>query len=131
VLFQHGAFTAGDTEATASIVRVYAFGLIGQALVGVLCRAFFSSADRTWYPAAAMLIGLAVTALITAVAVRRWGAEGIAAADATGITVAAVLLLIRLHKRVIAVSYTRLGLPSDGSPSPSVGPQRSAGCWSG
>jgi putative peptidoglycan lipid II flippase len=97
VLFQRGAFNAGDTAATASVMRVYALGLLGQSLVGVLGRAYFSAARPTWLPAWAMGIGLAITVISAALTMPFWGARGIAAANAAGITVTATMLLRGLH----------------------------------
>ncbi|MFI1727614.1 lipid II flippase MurJ [Streptomyces sp. NPDC020489] len=93
LLFQRGAFTARDTAATAGVMRVYALGLLGQTLTGVLVRSYFSAARPSWYPFAAMAAGIAATSWIGAWTVGPWGVSGIAAANATGITVTAVLLL--------------------------------------
>ncbi|XCW06737.1 lipid II flippase MurJ [Streptomyces sp. HUAS MG47] len=93
MLFQRGAFDRADTEATAAVMRVYALGLLGQTLVGVLVRCYFSAARPLWFPAATMLAGLVATALAGLVGVRLWGVLGIAAANALGITLTAVLLL--------------------------------------
>jgi putative peptidoglycan lipid II flippase len=93
VLFQRGAFDAADTAATAAVMRVYALGLLGQTLVGALVRPYFSAARPTWLPAAAMGAGLLVTAVVDGAAVGPWGVYGVAAGNAAGITVTAVLLL--------------------------------------
>ncbi|MFF5027485.1 lipid II flippase MurJ [Streptomyces collinus] len=93
LLFQRGAFTAHDTAATAGVMRVYALGLLGQTLTGVLVRSYFSAGRAAWYPVAAMAAGLAVTFWAGAGTVGPWGVTGIAAANAAGITVTAVLLL--------------------------------------
>ena len=93
LLFQRGAFTAHDTAATAGVMRVYALGLLGQTLVGVLVRSYFSAGRPTWYPVGAMAAGIVVTTWIGAYAVDPWGVIGIAVANATGITFTAVLLL--------------------------------------
>lgn len=93
VLFQNGAYTVRDTAATAAVLRVYALGLLGQTVVGVLARAYFSAARRTWYPLGAMAAGAVSTAVVGAWAAGTWGAAGIAAANAVGISVTALLLL--------------------------------------
>ncbi|MFE9498534.1 lipid II flippase MurJ [Streptomyces collinus] len=93
LLFQRGAFTVHDTAATAGVMRVYALGLLGQTLTGVLVRSYFSAGRAAWYPVAAMAAGLAVTFWAGAGTVGSWGVTGIAAANAAGITVTAVLLL--------------------------------------
>ncbi|WP_405537385.1 murein biosynthesis protein MurJ [Streptomyces sp. NBC_00075] len=93
LLFQRGAFTARDTEATATVMRVYAVGLLGHTLVGALVRSYFSSNRPTWYPLAAMTAGIVATSWIGAWSVGPWGVSGIAAANAAGITLSAALLL--------------------------------------
>jgi putative peptidoglycan lipid II flippase len=103
VLFQRGEFTAADTTATASVMRVYALGLLGQSLVGTLVRPYFSAARPTWYPAVAMGAGLLLTAVLDAAAVGPFGACGIAAGNAVGITLTAVLLLRGLSRRGVGL----------------------------
>ncbi|MGY4740221.1 murein biosynthesis integral membrane protein MurJ [Streptomyces sp. ATMOS53] len=104
VLFQRGAFTARDTAATAGVMRVYALGLLGQTLVGVLVRSYFSAGRGSWYPVGSMAAGIAVTSLIGALSVHAWGVYGIAAANATGITVSALVLLAGMGPRSVPVS---------------------------
>jgi putative peptidoglycan lipid II flippase len=94
ILFQRGAFTAQDTVVTAGVMRVYALGLLGQTLVGVLIRSYFSAGRPTWYPTATMAAGVGVTFWIGEGTVDSWGVSGIAAANAVGITVTAALLLL-------------------------------------
>lgn len=103
LLFERGAFTAADTAATASVMRVYALGLLGHTLVGALIRSYFSAARKTWYPAGAMLGGLALTAACGALAAPHWGVLGIAAANALGISASAVLMLLGLRRRTVAI----------------------------
>lgn len=97
LLFQQGAFTAADTTATAEVMRVYALGLLGQTLVGALVRCYFSAGRPRWYPLGVMTGGIAATSLVGAAAVKPWGVAGIAAANAVGITVTAILLLTGLR----------------------------------
>ncbi|MEV5525863.1 murein biosynthesis integral membrane protein MurJ [Streptomyces prunicolor] len=103
LLFQRGAFTAHDTAATAGVMRVYALGLLGQTLVGVLVRSYFSAGRPTWYPVGAMAAGIVVTSWIGACAVGPWGVIGIAVANATGITFTAVLLLCGSGPRSVPI----------------------------
>ncbi|OON75406.1 murein biosynthesis protein MurJ [Streptomyces tsukubensis] len=114
LLFERGAFTPADTAATADVMRVYALGLLGHTLVGALIRSYFSAARTTWYPAAAMAAGLTVTAVAGAFASGVWnlpgvgplpgaGILGIAAANALGITVTAVVMLLGLSGRTVPI----------------------------
>jgi len=99
LLFQRGAFTAQDTAATATVMRVYSVGLLGHTLVGALVRTYFSAGRPTWYPLAAMAAGIIATSWIGAGTVDAWGVRGIAAANAIGITVTAALLLSGMGER--------------------------------
>ncbi|MFB7503116.1 murein biosynthesis integral membrane protein MurJ [Streptomyces broussonetiae] len=108
LLFQRGAFTAQDTAATAVVMRIYALGLLGQTLTGVLVRSYFSAGRATWYPVTAMAAGIAATSCIGAWSVGSWGVTGIAAANAIGITVTAVLLLAGMGRRSVPVRVPRL-----------------------
>ncbi|MFE0803488.1 murein biosynthesis integral membrane protein MurJ [Streptomyces sp. NPDC058812] len=108
LLFQRGAFTAADTAATADVMRVYALGLLGQTVVGALARSYFSAGRASWYPLAAMAVGIAATAGIGAWAVGPWGVTGIAAANAAGITVTAALLLAGMGPRSVPVRVRRV-----------------------
>ncbi|MEU0333257.1 lipid II flippase MurJ [Streptomyces sp. NPDC006193] len=103
LLFQRGAFTAEDTAATADVMRVYAAGLLGQTLTGVLVRSYFSAGRAAWYPVAAMIAGVAATSWLGAWAAGSWGVTGIAAANATGITLTAVLLLAGMRRRSVPI----------------------------
>ncbi|MGY1500679.1 murein biosynthesis integral membrane protein MurJ [Streptomyces sp. QTS52] len=103
LLFQRGAFTARDTEATATVMRVYAVGLLGHTLVGALVRSYFSSNRPTWYPLAAMAVGIVTTSWIGAWTVGPWGVCGIAAANAAGITLSAALLLYGMGPRSVPI----------------------------
>lgn len=103
LLFQRGAFTAQDTAATAAVMRVYALGLLGHALVSALVRSYFSAGKPTWYPLAAMAAGIVATSWIGAATVGSWGVLGIAAANATGITLTALLLLYGMGGRAVPI----------------------------
>ncbi|MFI7503462.1 murein biosynthesis integral membrane protein MurJ [Streptomyces sp. NPDC049687] len=108
VLFQRGAFTARDTAATAGVMRVYALGLLGQTLTGVLVRSYFSGGRGRWYPVGAMATGIVVTACAGAPAVGSWGVYGIAAANAAGITVTALTLLAGTGPRSVPIRTRRV-----------------------
>jgi putative peptidoglycan lipid II flippase len=109
LLFEHGAFTEQDTNVTAAILRVYAFGLFGQAAVGVLSRSYYTTRRSIWYPAVVMSAGLAATALIGVVLLPLWQGEAIAAGNAAGITLTAALLLRGLRTRGMAISMSAIG----------------------
>ncbi|SEM11573.1 lipid II flippase MurJ [Streptacidiphilus jiangxiensis] len=125
VLFERGAFTAADTAATAVLMRVYSLGLLAQGLVGALIRPYLAARpavgfgrdgrarplDRTdWYPIWSMGAGLLVTVAVAAGLTPFVGAAGLAAGNAVGISVTAVLLLMALRARGIPIRlHTVLG----------------------
>ncbi|MFD8752664.1 lipid II flippase MurJ [Kitasatospora sp. NPDC059577] len=125
LLFERGAFGPGDTAATADVIRVYSFGLPAQALIGVMIRPYFSlrpvvrRADDPgtddgrrrlldWYPAAVMVLGLGVTVVTGLLATPGFGALGLAAGNAAGITTTAALLLRGLVLRGIPLRLRRV-----------------------
>ena len=101
MLFEHGAFTATDTAATAQALMWLALGLPANVLVKALSPAFFARED-TLTPLVATLKGV-VFALVLAVLLGHWfGASGIAAAIALGAWSTA-LTLIRQGRRNLRV----------------------------
>jgi murein biosynthesis integral membrane protein MurJ len=111
-LYERGEFTAADTASTAGVMRIYVLGLLGQALVNLLVRPYFTSDGALWFPAKAMAVGLAVTAALTFAFVGPFGAPGIAGANALGITITAVMLVLGARNRLSVApgssAYTKL-----------------------
>jgi putative peptidoglycan lipid II flippase len=103
-LFVRGAFTREDAVTTAEVMRVYSLGLLGQLIVGNASTYFWSGGRRTWYPSAAMLAGLVVTTVVSAVALHAWQAAGIALGNAVGISFTALLLLVGVRRRVADIA---------------------------
>lgn len=83
LLFEHGAFTAADTAATAQALMWLALGLPAHVLVKALSPAFFARED-TLTPLKATLQGLFVAIIAAFLLGRLFGASGIAAAIALG-----------------------------------------------
>ena len=94
MLFEHGAFAAADTAATAQALTWLALGLPAHVLVKALSPAFFARED-TLTPLLATLAGVAV-AIVLALLLSRWfGAGGIAASIALGAWSSALALIGR------------------------------------
>lgn len=94
LLFEHGAFTASDTAATAQALMWLALGLPANVLVKALSPAFFARED-TLTPLVATFKGVAF-ALVLAVLLGHWfGASGIAASIALGAWSTALTLIRR------------------------------------
>jgi putative peptidoglycan lipid II flippase len=83
ILFEHGAFSAADSAATAQALALLALGLPAHVLVKALSPAFFARGD-TATPLFAALKGFAVAVVLAVVLGKIAGAAGIAAAIALG-----------------------------------------------
>ena len=93
ILFQRGAFTAEDTAATASVMRVYALGLLGQTLVGALVRSLLLGGAPHLVPDRRDDRGHRATAGSGSGRSNSWGVSGHRRRQRVGITLTAVLLL--------------------------------------
>jgi putative peptidoglycan lipid II flippase len=94
MLFEHGAFTASDTAATAQALRWLALGLPAHVLVKALSPAFFARND-TLTPLLAALKGFAVAIVLAVVLGQIFGPTGIAASIALGAWSSALALIRR------------------------------------
>ncbi|EKS30045.1 murein biosynthesis integral membrane protein MurJ [Afipia felis] len=94
ILFQHGAFTATDTVATAEALSVLALGLPAYVLVKVLSPAFFARED-TRTPLLATLAGIASAVIAGLLVSHRFGVSGIAASISLGAWICALILTWR------------------------------------
>ncbi len=98
VLFEHGAFTAKDTAATAPALAAYAAGLPAFVAIKVFQPGFFAREDtRTpmWYGGISMVVNV-VAAFVLFVF---YAQVGIAAATSIAAWVNTALLVYTLHRR--------------------------------
>ncbi|THD65571.1 MAG: murein biosynthesis integral membrane protein MurJ [Bradyrhizobium sp.] len=94
MLFEHGVFTAADTQATAHALVWLSLGLPAHVLVKALSPAFFARGDTTT-PLSATLKGFAVAIVSAVVFGRLFGTAGIAASIALGAWSGAIALMRR------------------------------------
>jgi len=94
MLFEHGAFTALDTAATAHALMWLALGLPAQVLVKALSPAFFARED-TLMPLLSVLQGFVVAIVLSVVLGQIFGPSGIAASLALGAWSSAFALIRR------------------------------------
>ena len=121
VVYQHGRFTAADTEPVAAILSLLSLAVPAWIIQQIAARAFYARGD-TWRP---MLLGTAVALLaipLYLVLGKQWGVVGLAAAGAIGMTsnALATLLLARwLHGaprlRLLLATLARAALISAGA----------------
>jgi putative peptidoglycan lipid II flippase len=92
LLFEHGAFTASDSAATAQALNWLALGLPAHVLIKALSPAFYARSD-TMTPLLATAKGFAVAVMLALVLGHAFGAAGIAASIAAGAWSSALSLL--------------------------------------
>lgn len=107
LLFERGHFSGQDAARTTEAMRVYALGLPGQSITAVAVIAFFSAIRVTWFPALALSGCLALTAAVDLAVASRLGVSGLAAGNAVGISVGALLLLGGLSRQLPALELPR------------------------
>ncbi len=99
VLFERGEFTSGDVVRTAGAMQFYAVGLLGIAASIVLTRCFFAMHDsKTPVIVASGVVLLNV--VCSALTVRQFGINGLAASNSLASLVEAVLLGYFLIRRI-------------------------------
>jgi putative peptidoglycan lipid II flippase len=96
LVYERGAFDAGDTDVVATALFWFAFSLPFNGLFLLLTRTFFSL-QRPWVPTAISGINLAITALAALALYSPYGVGGIVAATviATAVSVLAQTIVLR------------------------------------
>lgn len=97
-LFQHGAFKAEDTTATAEALCAYALGIPGFLLVKVFAADFFARHD-TKTPVKAALVAMAVNVILSAAFLIPLKHIGIALANSFAVTLNAGLHYYHLKNK--------------------------------
>ncbi len=99
VLFQHGAFTASDTTATAAALAAFAVGLPGHVLVKAFSPVFFARED-TATPMKAALFGFVIAITGSVILMPVLGHVGVAMATAVSGWAAAAMLGVMIARRI-------------------------------
>ena len=106
LLYQRGAFTAGQTTVVASALAAFALGLTFNGTMLMLNRAFFSLQEN-WIPTAVALGNLAVNAILDALFFRL-GVWGIPLSTSVVNICGTVALLVLLRRRDRRLDIGRL-----------------------
>ena len=97
VLFERGAFTAADTQATAAAIAAFAAGLPAFVLVRVLQPGFFARGDMR-IPFRLTVVAVALNTALSLALYREIGHVGIAAATSAAAWANAALLWAMLRR---------------------------------
>jgi putative peptidoglycan lipid II flippase len=109
VVYQHGRFTAFDTQQTGLALSAYCLGLAGYAGVKVLTPAFYALADVR-SPAIVAVLSIFVNYGLNWVAVRKldMGHSGLALATAAVATVNFLVLFLAMRRRADGLQGRRI-----------------------
>ena len=109
LLFEHGRFTAADTEATAALLRLYALGLIGYSAARIASPTFYAlRQSRT--AVAVSLAAIAGNVALSVSLVAFMGFRGLALATAIAALGHGGLLVLLLHRRLGGIEAERLAM---------------------
>lgn len=96
LLFERGAFSAGDTAVMAPLLAVYAAGLPFVSFTSLALRGFYALQD-TATPVRAALLSFVVNLVLSLWLMRWWSTIGLAVAGNVAVVVQAVYLQARLR----------------------------------
>jgi len=97
--FQHGRFSAGDTDMVAWTLLFYALGLSGYFAQQVVTRAFYSMQDSST-PMASALIAVVTNIVLNLTFIWLLGTGGLAASTAVCSYLQVVILVVALRGRL-------------------------------
>ncbi len=104
LFFEHGSFTAADTEGTAAAVLCYALGLWAFAGVRIIVAAFHSLQD-TRTPAVAAVIAVLSNIVLSLALMGPLAHAGLALATALAAMVNGGILVTVLHRRLGGIDW--------------------------
>ena len=106
-LFEHGAFRAEDTRATAAALRAYALGIPGFLLVKVFAADFFARHD-TKTPVQAAIVSMIANVFLSILFLGLLQHIGIALANSLAVTLNAALHYRHLRKKNFPLGDAKL-----------------------
>ena len=107
VLFMRGQFNSADAEATATVLRVYAWLLVAMSSVRVLVPAYYAI-QNTKLPAVASTASLVLHILLAPELMKTWGLEGLVISSFVSATVNMSLLLVCYRKYIGEFDFSKL-----------------------
>jgi putative peptidoglycan lipid II flippase len=109
LLFEHGRFTTGDTEATAAALRLYAVGLVGYSAARIISPTFY--ALRQSLTAVAVSVAAILGNVLFSVSlVALMGFQGLALATSVAALANGGLLAVLLRQRLQGIEGERLSM---------------------
>ncbi len=131
LLLERGHFTAADTTATATALRLYAVGLVGYSTTRIASPVFYAL-GRSRVPVALSVVSMLTNLALSLVLVRVMGFGGLALATSLAALLNATLcvVLLRSHLgglagRSLALTFLKIGVASAAMTLTVVGVNRS------
>jgi putative peptidoglycan lipid II flippase len=107
LIYQHGRFTAEDTQATAAALMYYAPGLVGYSAVKLFSTSFYALGNSR-LPVVASAASVVINMILSLILVRVLGHRGLALATAIAALCNAIVLFIALRKRLHGLDGARV-----------------------
>jgi putative peptidoglycan lipid II flippase len=107
LLFQHGRFTAHDTQLTAGVLVFFSLGLFSFSTFQLLLRAFYAMQD-TRTPALINIFAVGLNTAVNIVFFRYLRVRGLALGHATAYTFAMITAAVILRRRLGGLDGHRL-----------------------
>lgn len=108
LIFEHGAFTAADTLATAQTLALYSIGLFAYSANKVLVPAFYAL-DKTRFPVIASFMAIIFNIIIIKLTIDHFQHLAIAFSTSCTMLINFVFLMTVLHKNLQGFSLAYLG----------------------
>ena len=109
LLFEHGRFTAADTEATAAALRLYAVGLVGYSAARIVSPTFYAL-RQSQIAVAVSVAAIAANVLLSVSLVALMGFRGLALATSIAALGNGGLLVLLLRRRLHGIDGDRLAI---------------------
>jgi putative peptidoglycan lipid II flippase len=109
LLFEHGRFTAADTEQTAAALRLYALGLVGYSAARIISPAFYAL-KRSRIAVATSIATIAGNILLSISLVGLMGFRGLALATSIAALGHGAILIMMMRRRLDGMGGERLAI---------------------
>lgn len=109
LIFEHGAFTAGDTLRTAQALTCYAYGLFAYSAVKIMVPVFYAL-NNTKYPVIGSFLAVTVNIIIITLTIDTFSFRAIALATSCSMALNFLFLGSILYRKLTGFSLAYLGI---------------------
>lgn len=107
VIFEHGRFTAADTDATTAALQFYAIGLVGYSIVRIISPTFYAL-GRSRIPVLVSASSVIVNIALNVTLVRVLGYKGLALGTSMTAIVNAAVQMWLLRREIHGIEGSRI-----------------------